>query len=156
MSGTARLMYGFYLGQPCEERWAVREIGVLGDLLNEDRPWMGLNEDPRTAMRLHLLAEAGVSETVVEAAGYFRTGDLMVEYVGADIVWSGHLEYPHLSLVAPYLTMKSDGYRPTGIILDSTPSRLKLAEGRMKKALAKLGMTPTQHQAEWLLASVYS
>lgn len=148
------LAYGYDLGGG-EDEWHIAEVA-------EYEPWhpawLEADEDGDydyvDAVEKRLLASIGFTETDWEAEGYFDRMKAAKERVGVELVIYCSFEYPIYLLAAHRVTV-ARGYvqEIDWAALDAMRVEQDW-DDKLRAALAKLGITPTQPEPRWLLVSL--
>lgn len=147
---NAILAYGFNLGGT--EEWKIQEVPEYEDFKPS---WRHEGEDLVDAIERVLLADAGFTEDDWRVGGYFERQREAWKAVGLTLVTHCSDEYPMWLLAAHTV----ESWRGDATAVDwADLERRRIAEdwdGRLRKALTTLGMTPLQAEPAWLLVSYW-
>ncbi|SOE25676.1 hypothetical protein [Streptomyces sp. OK228] len=140
------LVYGYDLAGGDAE-WKVREVGEYGELRLD---WLDVEEnDFESAAEKRLMASVGFTETDYMVDGFFDREREAEARLGVEFKSYCSGEYPMYTLAAKGSVLTA--YRGDCKHVDFTVS--PEWDDKLRDALAVLGMTPTQEQAQWLLCS---
>lgn len=148
------LAYGYDLGG--SEGWKLQGCGEYGEL--PELPWFNeeSDDDFQSAAERRLLAElADFTETDWQVDGYFaRERDAKAQLgVKVDTYCSG--EYPEFLLATKVITVHRGDVKHIDMTELAAAPEANGWDDKLQAALAALGITPTQENAKWLLASYW-
>lgn len=143
ISTNAHLVYGYYLGDPCEE-W---EVENPPDWLTDDDDEF----DIYTEVEDRLLAAAGFTETDYTVDGYGERRRAALNGVAIETFCS--VEYPLYMLAVKVITAHR------GDVVTVDPAELARRQNdydrRLQHALTVLGLEPKAKQPTWMLVSYW-
>jgi hypothetical protein len=152
------LAYGYDLGG--EDEWKVREADEYGGLIPGTGRWV---PDPEAeedydlislALR-QLLDASGFTETYEDGnEGYFGREDEAEKALGVEFKAYCSGEYSQYLLAAKVLTAGRGDVEDVSVLMaEADEARLREWDGKLRRALEVLGLTPLQERPKWLLCS---
>lgn len=148
VSTDAMLLYGYDLGSG--EEWKIEGVDQYGVL---ERAWLGEDDEFSEAAMRVLLASIGFTETDWQVEGFFRRQREAEERLVVSLESHCSDEYPMWVLAA----QKVVASRGTALVVDFAELDAQRQAGdwddKLRAALEALGITPTQAEPCWLLAS---
>lgn len=148
----AILAYGYDLGG---DGWKLQGLGEYGEL--PPLPWWDDEDDFATAAERHLLAEVvSFTETWQPGAdGYFERERQAKARLGITVETYCSESCPMYLLAAHVTTVKRGDIEAVDPLDLAEKPVLMNWEKSLRRALAALGIAPTQERAQWLLCSYW-
>ncbi|WP_159401197.1 hypothetical protein [Streptomyces sp. NRRL B-24484] len=150
MRTDARLDFGFALGGD-ESGWQVAEVDAYGALLAD---WARVDDGTplEEAGERVLLAAAGFAPDPATGGSRWRQQEEALQRQGVRIVVHGHVDFPSYVLAAHSIEAERGHWAAVDFAELEARARAEDWAGRLRAALAALGLTPAQAYPAWLLA----
>lgn len=154
------LAYGYDLGG--EDEWKVREADEYGGLIPGTGGWVPDPEaeedcDLISLAERQMLDASGFTETYEDGReGYFGREREAKEALGVEFEAYCSDEYSQYLLAAKVLTAgRGDVKDVSALMAGADEATLREWDGKLRRALEVLGLTPVQDKPKWLLCSYW-